>query len=107
MLETAEFLARQRDFVPDVAEVMVQAVEVHAGPEPLPGVTAQSRCRSQATPQSRRMVYEIHVGGLTTGPEPVLYAEAMVSVDGVHAFHSRNLALRLVGDTLPDRTLSN
>ncbi|WP_372405424.1 beta-ketoacyl synthase N-terminal-like domain-containing protein [Streptomyces luteireticuli] len=78
--------------------------------EPLPGVTAQSRCRSQATPQSRQMVYEIHVGGLTTGPEPVLYAEAMVSVDGVHAFHSRNLALRLVGDTwdtLPDRTLSN
>ncbi|MBB5120206.1 hypothetical protein AF335_17255 [Streptomyces eurocidicus] len=66
--------------------------------EALPGVTAVSRCRGQATPASRRVVYEIHVGGLSTGPEPVLYAEAMVSVDGVNAFHGRNLALRLVRD---------
>ncbi len=66
--------------------------------EAVPGVTAVSRCRSQATPASRRVVYEIHVGGLSTGPEPVLYAEAMVSVDGVNAFHGRNLALRLVRD---------
>ncbi|MFI9310973.1 beta-ketoacyl synthase N-terminal-like domain-containing protein [Streptomyces triculaminicus] len=66
--------------------------------EAVPGVTAVSRCRSQATPASRRMVYEIHVGGLSTGPEPVLYADAMVSVDGVNAFLGRNLALRLVRD---------
>ncbi|MDT0447865.1 beta-ketoacyl synthase N-terminal-like domain-containing protein [Streptomyces hesseae] len=66
--------------------------------EPVPGVTAVSRCRSQATPDSRHVVYEIHVGGLSAGPEPVLYAEAMVAVDGVNAFHCRNLALRLVRD---------
>ncbi|MCC3773526.1 beta keto-acyl synthase, partial [Streptomyces sp. UNOB3_S3] len=66
--------------------------------EAVPGVTALSRCRGQATPASEHMVYEIHVGGLSAGPEPVLYAEAMVSVDGVHAFHARNLALRLVRD---------
>ncbi|MEV8476280.1 beta-ketoacyl synthase N-terminal-like domain-containing protein [Streptomyces sp. NPDC051173] len=66
--------------------------------EAVPGSTAVSRCRSQATPESRNVVYEIHVGGLTTGREPVLYAEAMVSVDGVNAFHCRDLALRLVRD---------
>ncbi|WP_058043552.1 type I polyketide synthase [Streptomyces roseifaciens] len=69
-----------------------------AGFEAVPGVTAVSRCRGQATPASRRVVYEIHVGGLSTGPEPVLYAEAMVTVDGVNAFHGRNLALRLARD---------
>lgn len=66
--------------------------------EAVPGITARSRCRSQATPTSRHIVYEIHVGGLRTGPEPELHAEVMVSVDGVHAFHGQNLALRLVRD---------
>lgn len=66
--------------------------------EAVPGITARSRCRSQATPMSRHIVYEIHVGGLRAGPEPELHAEVMVSVDGVHAFHGQNLALRLVRD---------
>ncbi|MEU1377379.1 beta-ketoacyl synthase N-terminal-like domain-containing protein [Streptomyces triculaminicus] len=66
--------------------------------EAVPGITATARCRSQATPESRRVVYEVHVGGLRAGPQPEIHAEVMVSVDGVHAFHGRNLALRLVRD---------
>ncbi|MCC2280516.1 beta keto-acyl synthase [Streptomyces sp. ET3-23] len=75
--------------------------------EPVPGLTGRFRCRSQATPACRRVVYEIVVGGLTTGPEPVLHAEVMVSVDGVHAFHGTNLAMRLARDAPLDhwRTL--
>lgn len=33
VLEIAEFLARQRDFIPAAAEVMAQTVDRHAGPE--------------------------------------------------------------------------
>ncbi|WP_424887273.1 beta-ketoacyl synthase N-terminal-like domain-containing protein [Streptomyces sp. XH2] len=66
--------------------------------EAVPGLTATARCRSQATPESRHVVYEVHVGGLRAGPQPEIHAEVMVSVDGVHAFHGRNLALRLVRD---------
>ncbi|MFI1801854.1 beta-ketoacyl synthase N-terminal-like domain-containing protein [Streptomyces sp. NPDC020379] len=67
--------------------------------EPLPGLTGRFRCRGQATPASRRLVYEVHVTGLSTGPDPVLYAEVMVSVDGVNAFHGQGMAVRLVRDT--------
>ncbi|MEV5378919.1 beta-ketoacyl synthase N-terminal-like domain-containing protein [Streptomyces nondiastaticus] len=66
--------------------------------EAAPGTTATARCRSQATPESRHVVYEVHVGGLRAGPQPEIHAEVMVSVDGVHAFHGRNLVLRLVRD---------
>ncbi|MCF3102158.1 beta keto-acyl synthase [Streptomyces roseoverticillatus] len=66
--------------------------------EAVPGITATARCRSQATPESRRVVYEVHVGGLRAGPRPEIHAEVMVSVDGIHAFHGRNLVLRLVRD---------
>ncbi|MFF7019797.1 beta-ketoacyl synthase N-terminal-like domain-containing protein [Streptomyces klenkii] len=75
--------------------------------EPVPGLTGRARCRSQATPGSRRVVYEIVVGGLSAGPDPVLHAEVMVSVDGVNAFHGQDLAMRLVRDAPLDhwRTL--
>ncbi|MGW5117282.1 beta-ketoacyl synthase N-terminal-like domain-containing protein [Streptomyces noursei] len=66
--------------------------------EPVPGLTGRFRCRGQATPASRRLVYEIHVSGLSTGLNPVLHAEVMVSVDGVNAFHGQGLAMRLVRD---------
>ncbi|MGW1074056.1 hypothetical protein [Streptomyces sp. NPDC002537] len=47
---------------------------------------------------SWHLVYEIHVSGLSVGPNPELYAEVMVSVDGVNAFQGQGMAVRLVRD---------
>ncbi|MFD6277097.1 beta-ketoacyl synthase N-terminal-like domain-containing protein [Streptomyces sp. NPDC060209] len=57
-----------------------------------------AHCRGQATPASRRVVYEVFVHGVSAGPEPTLYADILGTVDGVKAFHGRNVALRLVPD---------
>ncbi|MGW1076670.1 hypothetical protein ACWD4A_28395, partial [Streptomyces sp. NPDC002537] len=70
--------------------------------EPVPGRTAVTRCRRQATPADRTLTYEVHVAGIVAGPEPALYADVLVSVDGVPALHSQGLAVRLVpGDPPP------
>ncbi|MEU1214511.1 beta-ketoacyl synthase N-terminal-like domain-containing protein [Streptomyces sp. NPDC005790] len=57
-----------------------------------------ARCRGQATPASRRIVYEVFVHGVSAGPEPTLYADILGTVDGVKAFHGQDIALRLVPD---------
>ncbi|MFE2283325.1 beta-ketoacyl synthase N-terminal-like domain-containing protein [Streptomyces sp. NPDC059443] len=56
------------------------------------------RCRGQATPASKTVVYEVFVHGVSAGPEPTLYADALVTVDGVKAFHGQNIVLQLVPD---------
>ncbi|MEU3185154.1 beta-ketoacyl synthase N-terminal-like domain-containing protein [Streptomyces sp. NPDC006923] len=56
------------------------------------------RCRGQATPASKRVVYEVFVHGLSAGPVPTLYADVLGTVDGIKAFHGRNITLRLVPD---------
>ncbi|MCC2274210.1 hypothetical protein LKL35_01985 [Streptomyces sp. ET3-23] len=69
--------------------------------EPVPGLTAVTRCRRQATPAHRTLVYEVHTAGVVAGPEPALYADVLVSVDGIPALHGQGLALRLVPDSGP------
>ncbi|WP_432160114.1 beta-ketoacyl synthase N-terminal-like domain-containing protein [Streptomyces sp. NRRL F-5630] len=66
--------------------------------EPVGDAPFTADCRGQATPESGRIVYEVFVRGVSSGPVPALYAEVLGSVDGVKAFHGRNVALRLVPD---------
>lgn len=66
--------------------------------EPATGRACTARCRGQATPASRRIVYEVFVRGVSAGPEPTLYADILGTVDGVKAFHGEDIALRLVPD---------
>lgn len=67
--------------------------------EPVPDVAYKLRCRGQATPVSRELVYELFVSELRGGDEPTLFADLLCSVDGVKAFHCRRMGLRLVPDT--------
>ncbi|NGO75981.1 3-hydroxyacyl-[acyl-carrier-protein] dehydratase FabA, partial [Streptomyces sp. YC504] len=66
--------------------------------EPAPGQGIPMRCRGQATPDSRLLVYEVYVTEVTGGPEPALTADLLCTVDGVKAFHAQGVSLRLVPD---------
>ncbi|MFJ4654508.1 beta-ketoacyl synthase N-terminal-like domain-containing protein [Nocardia sp. NPDC088792] len=66
--------------------------------EIVPDRSYRMRCRGQATPASRNLVYEVFVGHVTVDPHPTVTADLLVSVDGVKAFHVGGLALRLVPD---------
>lgn len=66
--------------------------------EPVPEETYRLRCRGQVTPASRSLTYEIFVSEIVGGSRPVVYADALCTVDGVKAFHARRLGLRLVPD---------
>ncbi|MFO0728875.1 MAG: beta-ketoacyl synthase N-terminal-like domain-containing protein [Myxococcota bacterium] len=65
--------------------------------EPSLGRVSPLRCRGQATPRSRRLVYEVLVKSLRedqAGPE--LVADVLVTVDGLKSLHAKDLGLRLV-----------
>ena len=64
--------------------------------EPMPEQNYSLRCRGQAIPSSKEVVYEIFVEEIHGGAEPVVFAEIMGSVDGRKAFHCKRMALRLV-----------
>ena len=66
--------------------------------EPVTGQRVTLRCRGQATPASAKVTYEIFVRSLIAGDEPTLYADVLGTVDGVKAFHVRDVGLRLVPD---------
>lgn len=63
--------------------------------EPVPFETYKLVCRGQVTPQSRELVYEVFVREVIAGPEPVLFADLLCTVDGLPAFHCRRMGLRL------------
>lgn len=67
--------------------------------EPVQEETARMRCRGQAVPANSLLVYELFVTDFDEGPEPVLRADLLCSVDGKASFHAAGLALRLVSDT--------
>jgi 3-hydroxymyristoyl/3-hydroxydecanoyl-(acyl carrier protein) dehydratase len=67
--------------------------------EPVPDLPYRLRCRGQATPASRELVYEVFASEVHAAAEPVLYADLLCTVDGVKAFHCRRMGLRLVPDT--------
>ncbi|MEV5868205.1 beta-ketoacyl synthase N-terminal-like domain-containing protein [Streptomyces tendae] len=66
--------------------------------EPVDNQPSRAKCRGQATPESRRIVYEVFVRGISAGPVPTLHADVLGSVDGRKAFLGRGMALRLVPD---------
>jgi acyl transferase domain-containing protein/3-hydroxymyristoyl/3-hydroxydecanoyl-(acyl carrier protein) dehydratase len=66
--------------------------------EPVAGRPSRMRCRGQATPSSRSLVYEVFVTSVTAGPEPAVVADVLVTVDGVKALHVEDCAVRLVPD---------
>jgi len=63
--------------------------------EPVPEQNYSLRCRGQATPASKEVVYEIFVEEIAGGDTPTLYADFLGSVDGRKAFHCKRMALRL------------
>ena len=73
--------------------------------EPVPEMTYKLRCRGQALPSSRKLVYEIFVAELHDGPEPTLIADLLCTVDGVKAFHAQRLGVRLAADVPLSRDL--
>jgi acyl transferase domain-containing protein/3-hydroxymyristoyl/3-hydroxydecanoyl-(acyl carrier protein) dehydratase/1-acyl-sn-glycerol-3-phosphate acyltransferase len=64
--------------------------------EPVPEVPYLMRCRGQATPAARQVVYEVFVEEVHDGAFPTLWADLLVTVDGLKAFHCRKMGLRLV-----------
>lgn len=66
--------------------------------EPVPEETYKMRCRGQVTPESRELVYEVFIEEVIDGPEPMIFADLLCTVDGLGAFHCRRMGLRLVPD---------
>ena len=66
--------------------------------EPVAGQEILMRCRGQAIPSARRIVYELFVDELIAGPVPTLYADLLCTIDGLKAFHARRVGLRIVPD---------
>ncbi|WP_437302134.1 beta-ketoacyl synthase N-terminal-like domain-containing protein [Sorangium sp. So ce388] len=64
--------------------------------EPVTGHKIAMRCRGQAIPSSRRLVYEVFVEEIVAGPVPTVYADLLCTVDGLKAFHARRAGLKLV-----------
>ncbi|MBA2660991.1 MAG: hypothetical protein H0U74_01755 [Bradymonadaceae bacterium] len=66
--------------------------------EPVPDVAYMLRCRGQATPRSRELVYELFVEEVIDGPIPMLFVDILATVDGLKAFHCRGMGVQLVVD---------
>jgi 3-hydroxymyristoyl/3-hydroxydecanoyl-(acyl carrier protein) dehydratase len=66
--------------------------------EPLPDRPCRWSCRSQVTPHSRMLSYEVFVRECAAGDEPTLTADVLCTVDGVTAMHADGIGLRLVRD---------
>ena len=64
--------------------------------EPMPEQNYSLRCRGQAIPSSKEVVYEIFVEEVHGGAEPMIYADILGTVDGRKAFHCKRMGLRLV-----------
>ncbi|HVW07710.1 MAG TPA: phosphopantetheine-binding protein, partial [Bryobacteraceae bacterium] len=70
---------------------------------PAAGNEYKLRCRGQATPRSRELIYEVFVDELIGGTEPILFADLLGTVDGVKAFHCRRMGLKLTAAYPLDR----
>jgi acyl transferase domain-containing protein/3-hydroxymyristoyl/3-hydroxydecanoyl-(acyl carrier protein) dehydratase len=66
--------------------------------EPKLGAEMPLRCRGQATPSSKNMVYELFVKGVTGGKSPALRCDILVTVDGLKSLHCKDVVLALVAD---------
>ncbi|MBP1991652.1 beta-ketoacyl synthase N-terminal-like domain-containing protein [Paenibacillus eucommiae] len=66
--------------------------------EPVQDVPYKMECRGQVTPASRKLIYEVFVEEITAGPVPMMFADVLVTVDGLKAFHCRRLGVQLTPD---------
>ncbi len=64
--------------------------------EPVQDESYKLVCRGQVIPSNKHVVYEVFVEEVIHGPTPTLYADLLVTVDGLAAFHCRRMGLRLV-----------
>jgi acyl transferase domain-containing protein/3-hydroxymyristoyl/3-hydroxydecanoyl-(acyl carrier protein) dehydratase len=56
------------------------------------------RCRGQATPSSKKMVYELFVKSVTKGMSPSVHCDILVTVDGLKSLHCKDVIVALVPD---------
>jgi len=68
--------------------------------EPVPGEKTKSMFRSQVTPDSKEISYEIFVDEIIGEPYPAIYAHGLVTVDGLKAFCCERMSLRLIPDAV-------
>jgi len=66
--------------------------------EPVSGMPFQLKCRGQATPQSKQLLYEIYIQEQIDDENPRIVADVLVIIDGLKAFHAHALALQLTRD---------
>jgi acyl transferase domain-containing protein/3-hydroxymyristoyl/3-hydroxydecanoyl-(acyl carrier protein) dehydratase len=66
--------------------------------EPRMNAEMPLRCRGQATPSSKNMVYELFVKSVTGGKSPALRCDIVVTVDGLKSLHCKDVVLALVAD---------
>jgi acyl transferase domain-containing protein/3-hydroxymyristoyl/3-hydroxydecanoyl-(acyl carrier protein) dehydratase len=71
--------------------------------EPVSDALYHLRCRGQALPSSTEVVYEVFIDEIVDGPEPMVFADLLGTVDGLKAFHCRRMGLRLVPGWPMDR----
>jgi len=58
--------------------------------------TYQLKCRGQVIPSSKVLTYELFVDEFVDGPQPILWADVLCTVDGLKAFHCKRLGLKLL-----------
>ncbi|MGW4129429.1 beta-ketoacyl synthase N-terminal-like domain-containing protein [Amycolatopsis japonica] len=66
--------------------------------EPVTGAPYETICRGQVTPGNTSLTYEVFVSGLSAEPCPEVTADVLCTVDGLPAFHVKDLRIRLVPD---------
>jgi acyl transferase domain-containing protein/3-hydroxymyristoyl/3-hydroxydecanoyl-(acyl carrier protein) dehydratase/1-acyl-sn-glycerol-3-phosphate acyltransferase len=64
--------------------------------EPVPGQKSPMRCRGQAGPTSKVIVYEIFIHEVSGGAIPMVKVDMLCTVDGRKAFHGERVGIRLV-----------
>ena len=65
---------------------------------PATGRPYRMACRGQVTPAPHKLVYEVFVRSVVAGPRPSVTADVVAEVDGLQAFHCRDLCLELRPD---------
>ena len=63
--------------------------------EPVPDSPYALRCRGQAKPDARLLVYEVFVEEVWDDDEPKIWADLLCTVDGLKAFHAKRVGLQL------------
>ncbi len=64
--------------------------------QPVVGEPCDLKCRGQIHPTTREVLVEVFVEEFIAGPVPTLYADVLVTADGVKSFHGRRAGLQLV-----------